>query len=115
MSQGRIDNRYLLVATVLGLAAIGAFVTMAMEMGSEFAVPGLIALGVVGAVIFKGPVGKALARRIESGPSAEPPSEILNELDDVRGRLLELEERLDFTERMLSKAREPEKINGPQR
>jgi hypothetical protein len=115
MSQGRIDTRYLIVITILGLSAISAFFGMAMEMGEDFAVPGLIALGVVGAVIFRGPVGKALARRIESGPSAEPPSEILHELDDVRGRLLELEERLDFTERMLSKAREPEKINGPLR
>jgi hypothetical protein len=84
-------------------------------MGSEFAVPGLIALGIVAAVIFKGPVGKALARRIEHGAQAEPPSEVLNELDEVRGRLFELEERLDFTERMLSKAREPERVNVPPR
>ena len=35
-------------------------------------------------------------------------------MDDMRGRVMELEERLDFTERMLSKAREPERVNGPQ-
>ena len=32
----------------------------------------------------------------------------------MRGRVMELEERLDFTERMISKAREPERINGRQ-
>jgi hypothetical protein len=112
MSHGRIDNRYLVVATILGLAAIAAFTTMAMTMGEDFAVPGLIALGVVGAVIFKGPVGKALGRRIEHGAPAEPAPEYLAELDEMRGRVMELEERLDFTERMISKAREPERING---
>jgi hypothetical protein len=115
MSQGRIDTRYLVVGTILGLSAISAFFGLAMEMGEDFAVPGLIVLGVVGAVIFKGPVGKALARRIEHGAPAEPPAEVLNELDDMRGRLLDLEERLDFTERMLSKVREPERVNVPPR
>lgn len=111
---GRIDNRYLFVGTVLGLAAIAAFVTMAMTMGEEFAVPGLIALGIVGAVIFKGPVGRGLARRIENGASAEPSPELMAEMDELRGRVMELEERLDFTERMLNKAREPERVSGPQ-
>ena len=112
MSHGRIDNRYLVVATILGLAAIGAFTTMAMTMGEDFAIPALIALGVVGAVIFKGPVGKALGRRLENGAPRSRRRSTMAELDDMRGRVMELEERLDFTERMLSKAREPERING---
>lgn len=109
---GRIDNRYLVVATILGLAAIAAFTTMALTIGEDFAIPALIALGVFGAVIFKGPVGKALGRRIENGAPAEPSPEFLAEMDEMRGRVMELEERLDFTERMISKAREPERING---
>lgn len=109
---GRIDNRYLVVATILGLTAIAAFTTMAMELGEDFAIPGLIALAVIGAVIFKGPVGKALGRRLEHGGPAEPSQEYLAEMDELRGRVMELEERLDFTERMISKAREPERING---
>jgi hypothetical protein len=112
MNKGRIDSRYLLVATILGLAAIAAFTTMAMTMGEDFAVPGLIALGVVGAVIFKGPIGKALGRRLENGGPAEPSQEYMAEMDEMRARVMELEERLDFTERMISKAREPERING---
>ena len=47
MSHGRIDNRYLVVATILGLAAIGAFTTMAMTIGEDFAIPALIALACV--------------------------------------------------------------------
>lgn len=112
MSHGRVDNRYLVVATILGLAAIGAFTTMAMTMGEDFAIPGLIAVGVIGAVIFKGPVGKALGRRLENGAPAELPPEVVADVEELRGRVMELEERLDFTERMLSKAREPERING---
>jgi len=112
MSHGRIDNRYLVVATILGLAAIGAFTTMALTIGEDFTIPALIALGVVGAVIFKGPVGKALGRRLENGGPVEPSPEYLAELDEMRGRVMELEERLDFTERMISKAREPERISG---
>jgi hypothetical protein len=115
MSHGKIDTRYLLVGTILGLAGIVAFTTMGMQMGEDFAVPGLIALAIVGIVIFKGPVGKALARRIENGPNLEPQGEVLAEVDDLRGRVMELEERLDFTERMLSKAREPERVEGPLR
>ena len=68
----------------------------------------------VGAVIFKGPVGKALGApdRERCGP-AEPSPEFMAEMDEVRGRMMELEERLDFTERMISKAREPERVSGP--
>ncbi len=84
---------------------------MAMTDGRGLRRPGLIALGVVGAVIFKGPVGKALGRRLEHGAPAEPSPEFVAELDEMRSRVMELEERLDFTERMLSKAREPERID----
>ena len=115
MSQGRVDTRYLIIGTILGLAGIMAFTTMGMEMGEDFAVPGLIALAIVGIVILKGPVGKVLARRIENGPGVQRQDEVLAEMDDLRGRVMELEERLDFTERMLSKAREPERIDVPLR
>ncbi len=111
MSQ-RIDGRYLVVATILGLAAIGAFVALSAKIGEDFAIPALIALSVVGAVVFKGPIGKGLARRIENGAGTDHSIEILGEMDELRGRVMDLEERLDFTERMLSKAREPERVNG---
>lgn len=52
----------------------------------------------------RGPLGKALADRIagRSGGAAE----VHQELEDLRQRVAELEERQDFTERMLAQARE---------
>jgi hypothetical protein len=52
------------------------------------------------------PVGKALADRIRHGTQplgaggTEP--EVLNELEQLRNDVTELQERVDFTERMLS-------------
>lgn len=49
------------------------------------------------------PVGKAYAHRIRSrgGESVTDPA-ILEELDELRQDVAELQERVDFTERMLS-------------
>lgn len=35
----------------------------------------------------------------------------MSDLEHAQGRILELEERLDFAERLLSKAREPERLS----
>jgi len=35
--------------------------------------------------------------------------------EDVQSRLSEIEERLDFTERMLAKQRDPERLDSPKR
>lgn len=52
------------------------------------------------------PVGKALADRIRhgirSGPPAESDPQVLAELDQLRSDLTELQERVDFAERMLA-------------
>lgn len=53
------------------------------------------------------PVGKAMAARIRGGgPGAEPHPEILEELDQLRHELTEVQERLDFTERLLADKRQ---------
>ena len=59
----------------------------------------------------KGPVGQALARRIQ-GRAADGDGEVRMELaelrdqvDTLRGTLEETQERLDFAERMLSQGR----------
>ncbi len=61
------------------------------------------------AVVFRGPVGRAIAARISGEIPGASGSELqavadhtYAELDELRGRLLEVEERLDFTERMLA-------------
>ncbi len=50
------------------------------------------------------PVGKALAERIRHGrtPLSAPDPEVLNELDRLRTDVMELQERVDFTERLLA-------------
>lgn len=57
--------------------------------------------------IANGPVGKAIGRRItgdlpEAPKQVEVPEEVYVELDDLRARMLEMEERQDFSERLLA-------------
>lgn len=60
------------------------------------------------AFALRGPLGKAIAERI-SGKSltedvvAQVPDEVYAELDELRARLGELEERVDFSERLIAK------------
>ena len=54
------------------------------------------------------PVGKALAERIRHGPhpgSAETDPGVLSELEQLRADVTELQERVDFAERLLSDGR----------
>ncbi|HEU5358848.1 MAG TPA: hypothetical protein VFU45_07005 [Gemmatimonadales bacterium] len=52
------------------------------------------------------PIGRAIAERIRGKPAfAEPDPQVLAELDDLRGQLAELQERMDFSERLLGQAR----------
>ena len=72
------------------------------------------AMGGVG-YVFTGPIGKAIGRRIagseESQPSEIPP-EVYAELDDLRARVGELEERVDFSERLLTQGKNEMKVNN---
>ena len=57
------------------------------------------------------PVGKAIADVIRGkGGASAPDPAVYEELDRVRGELAELHERVDFTERLLAKAREPDQL-----
>ncbi len=88
--------------------------------------PGIVALLIpitlfvmIGAVlILRGPLGKALGQRIAgksaAGEGAAETEELRGEVEDLRHRLTEMEERLDFTERVLAQHREtdPPRIKG---
>lgn len=108
MSSKDLEN---ISMTVLGVAVAAAvsFAVIAVRVGEAFAIPVGIAASVAFAVVMRGPLGRALARRLE-GAAAAPPDEVLQQLDDVRARLGELEERLDFAERVLAQGHEPAKI-----
>ena len=63
--------------------------------------------------IFTGPVAKALADRIRgrTGTETADPA-MLAEMDQLRERLAEVEERLDFAERLLARGGQPDQIPG---
>ncbi len=79
-------------------------------------VPATLFISVAAAVILRGPLGKALGERIaghklDGAPSVE--TEALHaDVDELRGRLAEVEERLDFTERMLAQQKNATRIGG---
>jgi hypothetical protein len=76
----------------------------------------------VGIIILAVSVGKAfralslaLASRVpRAAPLGDPAgTELRAEVDDMRQRLAELEERVDFTERLLAKHRNGERLAPP--
>ncbi len=58
------------------------------------------------------PAGKAWARRLEAGGRPADQGETAAELQDLRARVAELEERLDFTERVLASQRESPQLGA---
>ena len=101
--------------TIVSTVLLGAYIALSVVIGAEFAIPALITGGVVGAIVLKGPLGKALADRIHSGTvgAGEVPPELLEEMDEMRNRMVELEERVDFTERLLARQRADEPAQLP--
>jgi hypothetical protein len=103
------DRRAIPFVALLGVS-LGALVVhaiLALNLGEGYAIPVTI-IGAIGAtVVLRGPLGQAIAERIRGGAGSElPPEQVLNELDELRSRLNELEERTDFSERMLAQRRE---------
>lgn len=102
----------LLAGSVMAAALAFAAVMMATSRLGPASIP--IWFMVIGGatVVLRGPLGKALAYRLSGelppvqGP-AELPEELYAELDDLRARLGELEERQDFSERLLARRDEP--------
>jgi hypothetical protein len=81
----------------------------------------LVLVAVSGVLVLRGPLGRALAKRIEGTKAAD--HETVQRLEEVESRLqsleltqermLELEERLDFAERMLARDKEPLRMGKP--
>ena len=62
--------------------------------------------------IFTGPVARALGDRIRGRAGGDADPALLAEVDQLRTRLAEVEERLDFAERLLAQAREADQLPG---
>ena len=79
----------------------------------------LITLGGIFAFVrlAQGPVGQALARRIQGHGAGDPEvvaelTDLRQQLDQLRRQLEETQERVDFAERLLSQQRPAERIPG---
>jgi hypothetical protein len=84
-----------------------------MTEGGEFAAMIAIGAGLIGMTL--GPIGQAWGRRIEArisggGPQAEELAQRLADLEACAQRVAELEERVDFAERMLTQQREADQL-----
>jgi hypothetical protein len=91
----------------------------------------VIALSISAVSVLRGPVGKALAQWIGgwthteakwieaksraegAGTGAAEVEQLRQEVDDLRGQLVDVQERLDFTERILAKTREADRLAPP--
>lgn len=95
---------------VVAVAFLGTMAGITEDLG-PVAIP-IWGLGVVGAIfIANGPIGKAIGRKIVGGDVEAPvqvevPEEVYAELDELRARMLEMEERQDFAERLLARRSE---------
>lgn len=70
-----------------------------------FGVPALFLLG-------KSEIGRALADRIRHGAGGADP-ELLTEVEELRQRLTEVEDRLDFAERQLTSGPHRSDVKNP--
>ncbi len=101
-----VKDRTVAAGVVIGLGALAVHLVLGAMVGPGYAIPTTIIGALAAAAVLRGPVGQALARRIHGGGEAElPPETVLNELEELRNRVLELEERVDFSERLLAQAR----------
>lgn len=82
-------------------------------MDTPFIVPVVLFISIAAMMILRGPIGKALAdrmagRRIE-GPPGDDGEHVRADLEEMRVRLTELENRVDFAERLLAKGRDADR------
>jgi hypothetical protein len=87
--------------------------------------PPIILLIVIAAltatVIILWPIMRAFGRRLEGRGATDPTLKAdidhlharLSEVDTLQSRVLELEERVDFTERLLAKSQQPSRLGAP--
>ncbi len=78
--------------------------------------PGIVIIAVVLLIgllkIFRGPVGAALADRLRGGTPARHDVQLMAEVDAMKTRLAEVEERLDFAERLLARRESTDQLPG---
>lgn len=86
--------------------------------GEEFAII-MTVIGFSGTIVLAGMIIRAINRHLDrkhsigpKGPSVEEVEGLRVAVHELREQVVQLEERVDFTERLLARAREPERL-GP--
>jgi hypothetical protein len=111
---GRDRISALAVALGVGAALLLAHTVIALDLGRGYAIPVTIIGAIATAAVLTGPVGQALGKRISGEAGGDlPPEQVLGELDELRTRIAELEERADFSERLLARQRDADRVAGP--
>jgi hypothetical protein len=82
-----------------------------MDQMTELDVIALVAL-VIGLVKIFRPIGAAVGDRIRGRRAEVDDTALSAEVDQLRRRLAEVEERLDFAERLLAQSRETDQLPG---
>ena len=81
------------------------------DLGAGFVIA--VVAFVLGMVkILRGPVGEALGDRLRHGQRTRSDAALMAEIDELKTRLAEMEERLDFAERLLAAGREIDQLPG---
>jgi len=88
----------------IGLAGVVGYVILAAKLGIPFAIPVGVIGSIAAAIALRGPLGQYLAHGGARGDGLpdETTGQLLGEIDDLRTRVQELEERVDFSERLLA-------------
>lgn len=83
------------------------------EVARAFAAS-IVFISIASIFVLRGPLGRALTDRIAGRHRDEGENQALHaDLEGMRQRLAEVEERLDFAERLLAKQREADRIAPP--
>jgi hypothetical protein len=80
------------------------------ETFDPFSLLAVIAIAVAFVKTFR-PIGEAIAHRLR-GSELSPDAALLTEIDGLKARLAEVEERLDFSERLLANSRQADPLPG---
>jgi hypothetical protein len=107
MSSDKVDEARIWAPWIgIGLVGIGVGGGLAAASGTmgPAAIPVWVMVIAGGVFFSRSPLGKALAARVAepSGYVEAAPEEVYAELDDLRARVMELEDRQDFSERLLA-------------
>ncbi len=97
----------------LGAAGVAGALAWVTSMIGPASIPMWAITGWAVMMVFRGPLGKALSARISGEAidgNVEVPPELYSELDELRNRLGEVEERVDFSERLLTKQQEKQEL-----